>query len=376
MKALCMVAILILASCDKPADSVKPTTKTALQHIPIEDDSMADIEFELVDLGEFPALKTKEFFGEQIPDAGLFADEINARMQQKFDKEIEQMELFNGGASRNPLAFIYFKDLSIRGAELTADPNLTSWLAAMAKSFDGSSRHRVTGSGANSSRFSGWSELEKDPAGWAKKSAPRSHFKTEIADAKATFFKFGVVESAPSFDKAQFDSAFKDLISKRNAQITPPNPARLDALELAVGTALPKDVRALYEATDGIKELFHGFDLLSVEEVAREHAGWKKIYDDWTLDDLQSNQTAQPGIYAVYCTPRWVPFVDMVGGNFLAIDLGPAAGGTYGQIIVFGSDVDGKRRVAASLTEFLQKASTYDGSESHELFSVFGRLKY
>ncbi|AWV89352.1 SMI1/KNR4 family protein [Bradymonas sediminis] len=164
-------------------------------------------------------------------------------------------------------------------------------------------------------------------------------------------------------------------LDARAAQASPPNPAALDALERALGAPLPADFKALYAATGAIKGLFNGFDLLSAEACATEHANWMAIYEDWTLDDLQSCSSADPGIHPVYYMPRWIPFVDRIGGDYLAIDLGPTEEGTYGQIIAAGRDTDRKRLLAKSLTEFLAKAATYDGSRGHALYGVFGELE-
>lgn len=164
-------------------------------------------------------------------------------------------------------------------------------------------------------------------------------------------------------------------LDARAAQASPPNPAALDALERALGAPLPADFKALYAATGAIKGLFNGFDLLSAEACATEHANWMAIYEDWTLDDLQSCSSADPGIHPVYYMPRWIPFVDRIGGDYLAIDLGPTEEGTYGQIIAAGRDTDRKRLLAKSLTELLAKAATYDGSRGHALYGVFGELE-
>ncbi len=335
---------------------------------------MVNFEFDLIELDSFPALVTREFFGKQKPDNFAFLDPFFERFEQKFGPNIEQIQLYNGGAARSSLAFVYLNDLTILGVEFTDNPNLTSWFVAMAASFDGSSTHKITSSGLNGSRFSKWDELLQAPASWAQKHAPKSHFKAEFLAEKTKFFAFKSVAPKPG-SATHLPTAFQALLNARALQATPPNLTDLDALERAVGVPLPHDFKALYAATGAIKELFYGFDLLSAKEATTQHASWTAIYNDWILEDLQSQQSAEAGIHPVYCTPRWIPFVDLMGGNYLAIDLAPAKNGTYGQVITFGRDVDRKRLIAKNLTDFLQKAATYDGSEKHELYSVLGQLK-
>ncbi|MEZ4458982.1 MAG: SMI1/KNR4 family protein [bacterium] len=410
MKHFALASLLVFSGCEKqspapeattacasqpqcpsgfePAETCKPSETCSVQTAcgqtvycqtkPKEKgvDPVVDLTFTPVELNEFPAVVTKEFFGRQQPDGFEFVDAFIPSLEAKFGAKIEEVRLFNGGDSRNSRAFIYFEDLSIRGAEFTGDDNLRSWLVALAESFDGSSEHRVDSSGMNGSRFTAWDDLAANPLVLANKYAPKSHHKTELTDEKKKFFTFQSNAGESTYDSAKFQSALAAFLKSRGATATSPDAAGLTALEAAVGAPLPNDFKALYGATDGVKGLFYDFDLLSASKAKAQHDSWMAIYNDWSLEDLQSHQRAEPGIYAVYFNPRWIPFVDLVGGNYLAVDLGPASGGTYGQIITMGRDVDGKRLVAKNMTEFLQKCATYDGSKGHELYSVFGALKF
>ncbi len=52
-----------------------------------------------------------------------------------------------------------------------------------------------------------------------------------------------------------------------------------------------------------------------------------------------------------------MPFSLDGGGNSYAIDLSPAPGGEYGQVILIGSDEDERRVLASSLAELLARAT-------------------
>jgi hypothetical protein len=79
---------------------------------------------------------------------------------------------------------------------------------------------------------------------------------------------------------------------------------------------------------------------------------------DWMAEHEVKDDPAHPGrVRQVLAAPGWIPFAEDGSGNFLAVDMDPAAGGTVGQLIEAGSDQwFEKCWVAGSLTEYLQGA--------------------
>ena len=99
---------------------------------------------------------------------------------------------------------------------------------------------------------------------------------------------------------------------------------------------------------------------------------WRQIFDEWTLADLTGNTLPQRGVtQGIYCCPRWIPFVDLVAGNALAIDLLPAKRGHVGQVIAFGADHDQILCVAPDLEAFLDLCLSYQPGRG-PLADVFG----
>ncbi len=182
-----------------------------------------------------------------------------------------------------------------------------------------------------------------------------------------------------AFDPARFAALLDEFLALRKHRGAAPKPAAVDAwqarLEQQVGARLPEAFTALYRRLGGAAGLFFDNDLLTMEAVEREWAGWRVIYEEWTLKALRDGHTSEQGAtYPVYCTARWIPFIDLVGGNFVALDLIPTPRGHYGEIIVFGSDVQCIRRIAGDLPQFLQLCLGYKGRKGHPLHDVVADL--
>lgn len=182
-----------------------------------------------------------------------------------------------------------------------------------------------------------------------------------------------------AFDPARFAALLDEFLALRKHRGAAPKPAAVDAwqarLEQQVGARLPEAFTALYRRLGGAAGLFFDNDLLTMEAVEREWAGWRKIYEEWSLRALRDGHTSEKGAtYPVYCTARWIPFIDLVGGNFVALDLIPTPRGHYGQIIVFGADVQCIRRIAGDLPQFLQLCLGYKGRKGHPLHDVVADL--
>lgn len=335
----------------------------------------ARIGFEPMAVKRLPAVTFTEFFGKQRADSLEFAEAFVSRLEKQLGKKVEQVYLFNGGSTRNSLAFVYHPDESVRGIEITADASLLAWLDALASEFDGTTAHRITSSDFSGGPFAKWDGLLADPTPVALKQAPSSYTREAEALEKDRYFAFDAVEPNTEYDTKRFETAYAAFMQARGTEASDANARAIRRLEASLGVPLPGDFTALYMKTGGLEEVFFGHALLSSDAVLGQSERWQEIYSGWSLDDLKSQQSAEPGIHPVYVTPRWIPFIDLVGGNFLAVDLAPVGDAPYGQIITFGADVHGKRRIAGSVTELLEKCASYDGSKEHELYSVFGELR-
>ena len=152
--------------------------------------------------------------------------------------------------------------------------------------------------------------------------------------------------------------------------------AALDRVEAAIGRELPEDLRALYRVADGQADpwaegarggearwaaMFGRERFLSLDEALAE---WRFWHDEIWLPEqahggFSTDQDVREGdpVDPVYWKPGWFTFAGSDGGNGYAVDLDPPRGGTYGQVVVVGSDEWERRVVASSVTELLARAS-------------------
>ncbi|WP_052397257.1 SMI1/KNR4 family protein [Streptomyces sp. NRRL F-5123] len=140
----------------------------------------------------------------------------------------------------------------------------------------------------------------------------------------------------------------------------PVTEAQLAAAEQRLGRPLPADLRALYlEADgDGDNEALDGYCWMPLDAALAERDGYIGV-PTWFGWDLGWNHVvldAEPPNTVRRCTghPGWLPFATWFDGNFLAVDLAPAANGHPGQVIEVGRDFDeGPRYIASSVTAWL-----------------------
>ena len=162
---------------------------------------------------------------------------------------------------------------------------------------------------------------------------------------------------------------------RADAHLNPPaTPEAIARAEAAIGFRLPDDLRALYLRADGQRDtiaiadpapgrlvmpLFGEFEFVPLEKALLDYKGWKQIYDDeGGSATFNAGITVRSGdpVHAEYWRPGWFPFANDGSGNAYAVDLSPAPGGRYGQVILIGPDEYERRVLAPSLAEFFARA--------------------
>jgi cell wall assembly regulator SMI1 len=184
-----------------------------------------------------------------------------------------------------------------------------------------------------------------------------------------------------------FDQAYADWCAALNragfaveAFLNPPaSEAELQTLQDEIGFTLPDDLRALYLKANGqvdvfrlesaapgsiVMPFFGAYDFISIDRALSNYRTWKGIFEDYGNtfhesfnEGIISVRNSDP-VYSEYWRPGWLPFSIDGGGNSYAVDLSPPSGGTYGQVIVIGSDEDLRRVLAPSISRFLEFAAT------------------
>ena len=161
------------------------------------------------------------------------------------------------------------------------------------------------------------------------------------------------------------------------AQVNPPaTEQQIAAVEAAIGYEFPEDLRQLYLFANGQRDtlemaerpgvtgagpFFGRYDFLSLEQALDQYRVWLGIYEDEgeNFSSVYNWTRARAGdpVHGDYWRPGWFPFSHDSAGNSYAVDLSPAPGGTYGQVILIGRDEDERRVLAPSLGAFLAQSA-------------------
>jgi cell wall assembly regulator SMI1 len=111
-------------------------------------------------------------------------------------------------------------------------------------------------------------------------------------------------------------------------------------IEATLGVSLPASVRAAYSIHNGqaIDPAFgdspgfvYGWALFSLDRIEREWKCWHELVDRGDFDGI----AAQPDgpITPLWWNTRWIPIAGNDSGDHYCLDLDPAPGGAFGQII-------------------------------------------
>lgn len=174
----------------------------------------------------------------------------------------------------------------------------------------------------------------------------------------------------PAGDPAEAVERLRAVLRKHaerdGAEPEMPAPAteeQLAAAERHLGRPLPADLRALYlEADgDGDNEALAGYCWLPLDAALAQRDDYIGVptWFGWELGWCGVVFDADPPDTVRRCSghPGWLPFATGFDGNYLAVDLAPAADGRPGQVIEVGRDFnEGPRYVASSVTAWLGQA--------------------
>jgi cell wall assembly regulator SMI1 len=270
------------------------------------------------------------------------------------------------GTARHTLAFAFVNKSKCRALRFADTAGMRAWVDALFEGFakaPASLIHFKTSSAAHQ-RVKDFGEglipelvrryapktfdLRKMEAGTSEKNAFLRGFKMSTSNAQTVnpertteLFKRYVAEAR---------GASKKVVVKPGAK-----PGAIATLETKLGLKLPKEFTALYTCHNGGTNLFTERAFLPVAEVLKIWRAWKRIFDEWSMEDLLENSSGSANkTIGIYANPRWIPFARDAGGNYLAFDLMPGKKGKFGQIIEFGRDTDTIACLAPNLNTFLE----------------------
>lgn len=194
--------------------------------------------------------------------------------------------------------------------------------------------------------FEGW-EIEPAPAKKAvaeKPSAPKQA-------------KGGTKKKGESGDFSERIARIEAAAKKAGVRLPAgASESAIAALSAKLGVTLPDEVRAFYLAHDGGpkgKAVCSNRELLSLAGIERQWKMYKEAYDDGELEDDEVEP--DEGVESVWWMPRWIPISYEYGGNHDVLDLAPAEGGTFGQIVAVWHDDASRTVEGASFLSWLEE---------------------
>lgn len=151
----------------------------------------------------------------------------------------------------------------------------------------------------------------------------------------------------------------------------PASSAEIEALETAIGYALPEELKALYRISNGQQDpyrvepkegqyavnLFGHYDFLSIDQALSSYQFQLDLREELGTD-LDTYITVREGDFVdrVNWQKGWFPIAGS-DANQIAVDLNPPRGGTYGQLVNIGPDDDERAVLATSISEFFITAT-------------------
>ncbi|ADI06216.1 hypothetical protein SBI_03095 [Streptomyces bingchenggensis BCW-1] len=134
---------------------------------------------------------------------------------------------------------------------------------------------------------------------------------------------------------------------------------RFASLAREYGTALPADLRALYEVADGDGDLglldgFEWFTVSALEDHLVNRWWTVDIHENAWIDGAVSGSGPHAAVRRSHDRPGWIPFAYGSSLDYLAVDLDPAENGRPGQVIRIGTRRPYAEYVADSVTSLLR----------------------
>lgn len=128
-------------------------------------------------------------------------------------------------------------------------------------------------------------------------------------------------------------------------------------LEKLINKELPTVFKEFYAIHNGQKEshsrigLIDSDELMSISSICFEWSSTKEFFEEVDMPDIEL--PVHEGIKNDWWNPLWIPITNDRSGNYICMDLDPATGGTYGQMITTWHDSNDKKIVSASFEDWV-----------------------
>ncbi|WP_024612177.1 SMI1/KNR4 family protein [Pseudoalteromonas sp. TB64] len=326
----------------------------------LKENKWGDFHFDLIKINTLPEFENLNSSGAM----SIFREAIFKEIQNLTAKSTLKLLIITPDTTSEKVYGIAFlQDKEILTMEVEATPLFNQWFSSINKNASTPKVYTFTSNSSSSrSLFNNEKELTHKGMGeFICSQVPNSFIAEKLTKEKADFLTpFIQLNASDNFEL--IEQYFKALVKQNNLNVIEPknNDAIYAEFENEAGFAFPAILKSFLTLHNGVENTA----FMSVQRILKEWRDWQSIYNEWTQEELfdtdnESNIKTVP----MYVTPYWVPFFNLGGGNFIALDFAPNTKGTSGQVISFGADEQSAIYETKTLSEFLKGFITADSSE-------------
>ncbi|MBH0057200.1 SMI1/KNR4 family protein [Pseudoalteromonas sp. SWXJZ94C] len=326
----------------------------------LKENKWGDFHFDLIKINTLPVFENLDNFGSM----SIFREAIFKEIQNLTAKSTLKLLIITPNTtSEKAYGIAFLQGKEILTMEIEATPLFNQWFSSINKNASTPKVYTFTSNSSSSrSLFNNEKELTHKGMGeFICSQVPNSFIAEKLTKEKADFLTpFIQLNASDNFEL--IEQYFKALVKQNNLNVIEPknNDAIYAEFENETGFAFPAILKSFLTLHNGVENTA----FMSVQRILKEWRDWQSIYNEWTQEELfdtdnESNIKTVP----MYVTPYWIPFFNLGGGNFIALDFAPNTKGTSGQVISFGADEQSAIYEAKTLSEFLKGFITVDSSE-------------
>ncbi len=326
----------------------------------LKENNWGDFHFDLIKINTLPEFENLDSFGSM----SIFREAIFKERQNLTAKSTLKLLIITpDSTSEKAYGIAFLQDKEILTMQVEATPLFNQWFSSINDDASTPKVYTFTSNSSSSrSLFNNEKELTHKGMGeFICSQVPNSFIAEKLTKEKADFLTpFIELNASDNFEL--IEQYFKALVKQNNLNVIEPknNDAIYAEFENEAGFAFPAILKSFLTLHDGVKNTA----FMDAQRILKEWRDWQSIYNEWTQEELfdtdnESNVKTLP----MYVTPYWVPFFNLGGGNFIALDFVPNTKGTSGQVISFGADEQSAIYEAETLSEFLKGFITVDSSE-------------
>ncbi|BED90157.1 hypothetical protein PspMM1_26250 [Pseudoalteromonas sp. MM1] len=326
----------------------------------LKENKWDDFHFDLIKINTLPVFENLDSFDAM----DIFSESIFKEIQNLTAKSTLKLLIITPDTTSEKVYGIAFlQDKEILTMEVEATPLFNQWFNLVN---DDSSTPKIYSFTSNSSSerplFGNENDyIFKETGKFICSQVPNSFVAEKLSKEKADFLT-PFIELNACDDFKLIEQHFKALVKQNSLNVIEPkdNDAIYAEFKNEAGFAFPAILKSFLTLHNGVENTA----FMDAQRILKEWRDWQSIYNEWTQEELfdtdnESNVKTLP----MYVTPYWVPFFNLGGGNFIALDFAPNTKGTPGQVISFGADEQSAIYEANRLSEFLKSFITADSSE-------------